>query len=344
MGCPPTISSPQSRSYTEAFAAGRRHLLHERHPDAEASFRKAAEHAGRRVDEEEALYLLARVLQRADRKLEALRVLERLAARRPVARRTVRALYDAARIQHALGSHAVAVDAWKDLIATWPSHGLASSALKNVLRDYRRREALEAAQSYLAEMYETLGDTPIGDNLLISHARLKLEAGEDVAATALLERLVRDHPYPQGHLWDDAIWMLVAMEIRHEHYGRAVHRLDRMLQRAESTTLVGSYTLAAFPRASLEIARIYRDRLENFEKAARYFMKTYTDFPNSTLRDDALTELGLMSLEAGRTERGCRYLSRVLSEFEVGSAFRRAKAVHVTRCPEGLLREAPLQR
>ncbi len=145
-----------------------------------------------------------------------------------------------------------------------------------------------------------------------------------------LERLVREHPYPFGQRWDDALWRLADLAEEAGDERGAIAHLQRMLAPHEETVTPGSQTLPRMPAAQLRIARIYRDRLDDPARAAESFNETYARFPTSRLRDDALYELGTMWIERGEPERGCAVLARVLDEFEVGHA-RRLAAARVTR-------------
>ncbi|NCQ62192.1 MAG: hypothetical protein GW913_16170, partial [Myxococcales bacterium] len=93
-GCPPTLSRPHSIEAERALATGDRHAHYGRVAEAVDAYRLAARLADRRVDRDEALYRLAQVFGHAGRYEGAVMVLDRIAARRPMSRRTVRALYD----------------------------------------------------------------------------------------------------------------------------------------------------------------------------------------------------------------------------------------------------------
>ncbi len=132
-----------------------------------------------------------------------------------------------------------------------------------------------------------------------------------------------NHPYPQGHRWDEAILRLAEMDVEDGRAADAIARLEGMLERAENTSLIGSYTLPTFPPARLQIARLRRG-MGDLDAAAADFERLEDDFPTSTLRDDARVEAGEMWLEAGERERGCDLLRSAVEDFEVGRARRRA--------------------
>jgi tetratricopeptide (TPR) repeat protein len=137
---------------------------------------------------------------------------------------------------------------------------------------------------------------------------------------------VRDHPYPQGRRWDDAIAKLAEMDVEDGHPLVAIARLERMLERYENTTIIGSYTQSGMPMAQLNIARIYRDELRDYDEADSQFRRVVRRFPDSILHDDASYERGAMWLDQGERERGCDILRDVVEDFEVGHPRRLAAA------------------
>lgn len=327
--CPPTVSVPDAPAHRDALARGDRHRHHGRTEEALAEYAEAERLARRRVDADTARYRRSRVLRRAGRFEEAVGILDAMAALEPPSRRTSRALYDAARIRlDHLGDVGGAQEGFAAVVRRFPDDGNASRALRlwlGTLPDDAARVAL------LGALYEDIGASKLGDDVLFGRAELQLELGDRAGARASLERLVAEHPYPHGHRWDDAIFLLGELDVEDGRPDDAIRRYDRMLERAETTTIIGSYTLPAFAAAQLEIARIERARGDR-EAAARAYARTYERFTRSRLSDDAMTEHGELLLEAGEARRGCALLARVLREYEVGSARRRAARVIAERC------------
>src|SRR5690606_34243534 len=149
-----------------------------------------------------------------------------------------------------------------------------------------------------------------------------------------LERIVREHPYPRGQRWDDALFRLADLAEEDGEHEAAIAHLTRLVSLHEETVVPGSQTLPRMPEARLRIARIYRDRLRDTPRAAAHFTGMYEQFPTSTLRDDALYELGAMWLDTGSHTEGCAMLARVVSEFEVGHARRLAARRIERECGE----------
>ena len=325
MACPPTLSRPHSPAYRDHLAIGERHMRHGRYEESAREFALAAEEAKRRVDLDEALYRQSRALKRAERFAEAVEVLDRIAARRPVSRRTARAILDASLLRYErLDRQDEALAGLERIIRRHSDEGPAARALILIVAHHRERST-DAALQVVVDLGGDLSTTDLGDDLLAMEAELRLEAEDRPGARRALERIVEEHPYPQGHRWDDAIERLAEMDVEDGNAEQAIERLEAMLERAESTTMVGSYTLPAFPRAQLRIARLHRDALHDYDAAEDAFDAVYDDFPDSTLRDDARVELGEMLLDQGEQRRGCRILRDAIEEFEVGRARRRAE-------------------
>jgi len=188
----------------------------------------------------------------------------------------------------------------------------------------RASEPASERLAFLGELYERVGRSDLGDDILVFEAEVRLEAGDREGAIRALERIVREHPYPHGQRWDDALFRLADLAEEDGDFEAAIAYLARMIAPHEHTVTPGSQTAPRMPEARIRIARIYRDRLRDPSRAAAHFRATYEQFPTSTLRDDALYELGAMWLEAGDRAEGCAMLARVVQEFEVGHARRLA--------------------
>ncbi len=323
-GCPPALSSPRAPAFEAQLARGERELRHGRFEAAARAFDEAARAARRRVDVDEALYRRARALKRAGDIAGALAVLDALAARRPPSRRTARALFDAARLRdERLRDTTGALRGYEAVVRHHPEEGPAARALALWLAHVRRRSHAEAL-ALVVSLQIDLGATDLGDDLLMAEHRLRLQQGDRAGARTALERLVRTHPYPQGHRWDEALLRLADMDLEEGRAEAAIERLQALLERAEGTTLVGSYTLPAFPLAQLRIARIHRDYTGDFRAAREAYRSLERDFPHSRLCDDARVELGELLLDRGELAAGCRILRSALADFEVGAARRRA--------------------
>ncbi|MFW5921541.1 MAG: tetratricopeptide repeat protein [Myxococcota bacterium] len=320
-----TLSEP-NEAYLDAMAEATRHAHHGRLEEAVRAYGRAAGVADRRVDRDEARYRQAKALQELGRTEEALVVLEDLAAARPPSRRTARSCFDAALIRHQRGHRERALTGFRQVVDEHPDSGLGGRALYYLLDHHREHDDVDGALRLLESLYPELRDTTLGDDVLHHRARLLLARGDRDGARATLETLVENHPYPQGHRWDDALVELADMAEEDGDPERAIGYLESLVQRRDTTTMVGSYTLPSMPKAQLRIARLYRDAVGDAEAAAAAFERMAADYPRSILRDDALFELGVLRLEQDRRGEACDLFERVTREYEVGHARRKARA------------------
>lgn len=332
-GCVPTISEPRSPEHVQALAEGERHMGHGRHEEAAESFALAAEEAERRVDLDEALYRQTRALIELERYDEAIAILQEVADRRPVSRRTGRAMFEIAliRLDHMQQTEQAMQD-FERVMREASDDGLGSRSLYYILRDYESKADSAGAIAFCDRLLVDLGNTTLGDDLLRAKANLQLLTGDRTGARASLEEIVRRYPYPYGQRWDDAIVTLAEMDVEDGQPRQAIERLEALVFRNEETNLVGSYTLPSMPRAQMRIAEIYRDELHELEAASDAYEHLLRRFPRSNLRDDALYQAGIMWLGANEKRRGCRFLERVVDDFEVGHPRRMASERIETDC------------
>lgn len=334
-GCPPTISEPRSTEFRHALADGERHLGHGRSEEAVTSFALAAETAERRVDLDESLVRETIALTNLGRYEEAVVILEEVGNRRPVSRRTSRAIFEAAllRLDH-LNQREQAIAGFERVMRETPDDGLGTRALYYILKDYEERADTVGALAFCDRLYADLGDSTLGDDLLRSKSNLLLLDGDRAGARAALEILIQRYPYPYGQRWDDALMALAEMDVEDGEPARAVERLEFLVNRNEETNLVGSYTLPSMPRAQLRIGEIYRDELHDLEHASQAFENLEDRFPRSALRDDALYQAGAMWLDANETRKGCRILRHLLDDYEVGHPRRLAQVRVDAECTD----------
>jgi tetratricopeptide (TPR) repeat protein len=328
---PPTLSAPRGDAHLAALREGERHHHHGRMLEAARAYGEAARLAERRVDRDEALYRQAKSLVRADRPREALPILDRVASTRPPSRRTARALFDAAKLRLALGDRDAAVRGLERVVRAHANEGPGPRALRLLVRIAREEGGIPGALALLARLDADLRETDLGDDLLTYEAELARETGDRARARRALERLVEEHPYPEGERWDDALVRLADMDEEDGDAAAAIAHLERLLTVHETTMTPGSYTLPTQPAAALRIARLERDARRDHEAAARAFRRVWDQFSSSTLRDDALLELGEMIEANGERDEACGLYRKIVEEVEAGRARRRA-ARHLEAC------------
>jgi tetratricopeptide (TPR) repeat protein len=330
--CVATLSEPRGEAHLAAMRDASRHYHHGRVEQAAEAWERAGESAERRVDRDEAEYREARALIRLARVEEALSLLDAIAARRPVSRRTVRAAFDAALERLARGDRPPAEATLLWIVSERPGDGPASRALA-LLLELRASQPAATRLVFLRDLYHRVGTTDLGDDVLVAEAELLRAEGDGAGEVRALERVVREHPYPHGQRWDDALFRLADRAEERGDPHAAIEYLSRMLAPHENTVIPGSQTAPRMPEARLRIARLYRDRLGDIERAAEHFERMASQFPTSRLRDDALLELGVMWLDRGRPAEGCAALARLLATQEVGHARRLADQRFAVACP-----------
>lgn len=327
-----TLSEPKSEAHLDAMAEASRHRRHGRLEEAVEAYGRAAATADRRVDRDEARYRQAKTLARMDEVDRALDLLDAIAAVEPPSRRTARAYFDAALLREEHGDRDEAMEGFRTVALEHSDSGLGKRALWFLVKDRRDVGDDDGALALVRSLYPRLKDTSLGDDLLDFEAQILMDRGDREGARAAWERLVAEHPYPQGHRWGETLHRLADLAEEDDEPERAIGYLKHLVQRHDRTNLVGSYTLPTMPRAQLRIARLYRDAVGDRPKAEAAFRHLVRRFPRSTLRDDALVELGEMWLEDGRHADACKVFARVLDEYEVGRAYRRAGEHVQSRC------------
>ncbi len=330
VGCPPTLSRPHSETHLDAMAEGGRHMRHGRDEQAAEAFDRGAQTADRRVDQDEARYRQSRALEDAGRDEEALVILDAIGNRQPPSRRTARALYDGAKIRLRLGQDAMAYAGFERVIREHPDTGLGPRSLTLLLR--AREEPAEARIAWLEGIYPEVRESEMGDDILAAMADVFRVEEDETSLRATLERMVADHPYPQGHRWDDAILELVALDRENGESERALERLEAMLERHETTQMVGTYTLHAFPEAQRLRAEILHRDLGRTREAIREYETLIETYEHSTIRDDAMLARAEL-LFASDEQAACDGLTELLESYEVGRAHRRAETLFRERCP-----------
>jgi hypothetical protein len=123
------------------------------------------------------------------------------------------------------------------------------------------------------------------------------------------------HPYPKGALFDDALWHASQLEETLGRPEQAVLHLRNMLAVREVSTMTGSYERPRFSPAQFRIAVLYRDALHDRAAARREFHRLYTEYPTSTLRDDALWEEAKLARDDGSMADACAIAAVLTRDF-----------------------------
>jgi tetratricopeptide (TPR) repeat protein len=289
-----------------AYSAGR-------YEEAAGAYGDAATKAKRDHDRAEALYLEGSSYARARSWDRARAVFQRLIAEMPKSERAERASFDLGDLEIDAGAADRGYDRLRDALLLHPNNGLARRALERWLSrlDERNGDALAWLRGASAKLEKTELDETVRYQIA-----MHLEAASDLegarnAFVACAER----HPYPEGSLFDDALFRASLLD---EKLGRprdAIEDLRRMLAAREPSTFAGSYERPRFSPAQFRIAVLYRDKLGDHASARSEFHKLYALHETSILRDDALWEEAKLAAADGDTGAACQITSTLAKEF-----------------------------
>lgn len=255
----------------------------------------------------------AEVLERAGRTAEALAAYVAIPGHLPDdATTSAIATQRAGELQLRAGD---TVAAWTSLwrvVTDWPDEPPAGDALRRLLEDGRGRDARALAD----QMTKVLGAIPrtgVADNLLWSLADLsEHELANPEAARALYDRIPVE--YPKSGLRDDARWNAARISRALGDPRGAAERLRGLLATREVAFGTGSYFSIWLDDAQLELGRVLRDDLHDLPGAIAAFERLPEDYPASILKDDALFELAVTEKAAGRQDKACAVIARLVKQ------------------------------
>lgn len=296
-------SSTPAPAFAEAFAAGQRAQNAGRSEEALASFDRAYRKADRVKDRDEALFLKARTLERMGRRDEADATYRAIEDARPRGPRAVHASFDRARLAGEVAGEATRDAKEIELVGRYPDDGLAVAALERIVN--RRTESPAELLPILDGLTPRVKETSLEQAVDVERARALDAVGRSEEALALLLATARAHPYPLGDRTDDALLEASEIEERLGRPDRAVAHLREMLAPREPSHAGASYDRPKFPAAQLRIATLLRDALRDREAARRELLRLWNEFPDSTLRDDALWMAARLAREGGDEEQAC---------------------------------------
>jgi len=293
-----------------------------RHAEAADAYARAGARCGGDADRcATALLREARERERAGDVTRARALYEKVPHRHPTARDAPRALRRAARLRIDAGDVGGARALLVQVVVRWPDHGETTRALSLLLQTYRDADDAPGALAALAALSARVGETSVGDNLLLERARLERSLGRAAVAERTLRALVAAHPYPAG-AWDDALWMLADLCEARGDPRAAIDALEQMVAVQEDATMVGSYNLGTFDDAELRIARLWLEALGEPARAVQAAVRLRTRYPDSVLRDDAVVLEARAELARGRRTEACA-LRETLREVDRHSRFLR---------------------
>jgi tetratricopeptide (TPR) repeat protein len=268
---------------------------------------------------------LAELAESGGRWADAVAAWQRAAAVTTQPRTAARALQRAADVSHGELSDdgAAAALAWR-VVETYPDEIAADDALKVAIRIDEARD-WAALAAHLAALYPRVVKFDIGDNVLFERGMLLSRHERAGEAVALFDQLA--DAYPHSSLRDDGLWRAAELLRGGGDFEGALRRLRRILATRKDAIITGSYNYLQLDDAQLLIGRIYLDDLHDAAHAADAFETLADDFPESTLRDDALYDLARAKRAANDVPAACRALGRLVKQFPDGNRVRAARSL-----------------
>lgn len=308
VGCAASKPSEYARldaSAARAYAAGR-------YEEAARHWADAARVAKLPRNRSEARYREASSLLRGGRRSEALAVFDRMLVEDPNGPRAARAAYDRAHALVASGQKKAGYDALESMLRAHPESGVAPAALREYL-DCLSTAERGSDERYLERVIPTLEATELGQYAHYAYAEALERDGKLDLARARYLLVARKYPYPQGVLWDDALFHAADLDAKNGQPRDAIAHLEEMLDRRETAYMSGSYERGRYAEARYRIAELYRDALGDPINARRNFERLFAEHRTSRLRDDAAWNAALLALHSGDGAGACRDLESLAS-------------------------------
>jgi tetratricopeptide (TPR) repeat protein len=288
-----------------------------RHDDrtASTSFDEAAHDAKLPRDADHARYLAARALEDAHDDKAALARYDIIARRRPSQAEAADATYRAALLRIASGDPAVGWSAMEEVVTRFPGSGVARPALHRLVAHAEEEGGPSATLEMLHRLDAEVGKTERGEEVAYEAALALIRLGRTVEARDALVKVASTWPYPNGLLFDDALFRASLLDEALGRYEAALADLKSLLAARESSWLVGSYERPRYDAAELRIAELYETRLHDDARARSALHTLYADFPTSLLRDKALFHEAELAAKDGDLAHRCDLLASLVHDF-----------------------------
>jgi tetratricopeptide (TPR) repeat protein len=212
-----------------------------------------------------------------------------------------------------LGERQRGYEALEAMLRAHPESGVAPAALREYLDNVNASET-GGDRRYLDRVIPTLESTELGQYAHYAYAESLERDGRLDAALARYLLVARKYPYPQGALWDDALFRAADLEAKAGQASAAIAHLEEMLGRRETAYMSGSYERGRYAQARYRIAELYRDAMRDRANARRHFELLFTDHKTSRLRDDAAWSAAVLAVQSGDRAGACRDLEALVRE------------------------------
>lgn len=296
-----------------AQAAGDRAYSAGRYDEAARYYGQAAHEADRTHHRDEMLYMQAASWHRAGHHEQARAGYEQLERLSPGGERAARAAYEQLQIELEHGDKAKGYRMLEQFIVRYGSSSLGPRALVRYAGHLQRDRGTDAAIAYLRNGLPWFRAHELGEQAGYSLARLYEEAGQIRAARDMYVDTARRYPYPQGALFDDALFRAAELDEQLGQPHEAIAHLREMIREREQAGFGSSYERPRFAQAQYRIAEIYRDVLHDYPAAQREFIQLYRSFTKSVRRDDALWEAARLAVMAGDQKKACDLMRTLAS-------------------------------
>jgi tetratricopeptide (TPR) repeat protein len=305
--------SVRGDAFNSAFASAERAEGAGRWAEAAAAYDQAAEASRRRRDRGQAQWDAAMMVVRVGPIAEALARLDAIAAE--AGEHAPEAAYRAALLRIDHGDAATGWTQLRQVAIRYPSRGVALLAVQHVVQHARETGGSRGALHELHALEALVGASDLGELLAYLSAREMEEGGDSGRALAAYRRVADRWPYPFGAFFDDTLWHASLLDEKLGRIRDAIADLERMVKERETTFLVGTYERSRYVPAMLRIGTLWQSLHEPAHARAAYH-RLYTEFRNSTSRDDALWLEAASWRQEGNVNRACDLLSTLVREFQ----------------------------
>jgi tetratricopeptide (TPR) repeat protein len=307
-------ASPHSAEFTRAMRAADDAEGKGQYLEAAKRFDAAAASTTRLVDQDEARVSAARMLARGGDRRGALARFDALAGAIPPGPEACSAAYESALLRVDGEEPEVGWRGMDAMLHRCPNGGEARPAMRHLLAHKDEAEGPPATLVYLRRLQKELGGTDRAEGIAYEIA-LRLErTGDPRGARDAFMAMAARWPYPDGSLWDDALFHASLIDESTGHPADAVADLQQMLSRREHAIISGSAERPRYEPAQLRIAELYRDRLGDRAHAEEAFHTLFAKFPDCPFRDRGLYEEAAMLRADGKVDAACERLGTLVKE------------------------------
>ena len=261
-----SCSAAKQAPYDQAAHSAERAYSAGRYQEAARHWLEAAQHSEEARDRDEAEYRAAASYERGEQYEQALAIYKRIVKQN--GERAARAAVATAEVERRRGSEERAQELFLAAMRAYPNSAPAEQALREHLA-FVKRGGVQAALSALGPLIEEFSNSDLDERLRYERARLLDETNRTEAARDAYLETARRHPYPEGALWDDALFRAAECEDKLGHPRQAITLLESMLAEREEAHVSGSYERPRYAQGRFKIAELYRDKLADPARARR---------------------------------------------------------------------------